>query len=489
MAETAPPVIVLFRNDLRLSDNPALHAAIVSGQPVLPVFIHDETAPLRRLGGAARWWLHHSLAALTKAFDSLGSDLVVMRGNTQSLLSALVEKTGAKQVVWNRRYGLAEIEADKALKTALQAKGIEAKSFNGHLLREPWDVKSKTGTHLRVFTPFYRAMMALGEPHAPIGPPVQLQAYRGAMPEEHRVPFADLHLLPTRPDWSAGLAAEWMPGDTGAMQRLTAFLDGAIDGYGEGRNRPDKLSTSMLSPHLRFGEISVRQVWHAAVASFRSGRSKASAADQETFLKELGWREFSYHLLYHHPDLASANHQPKFDGFPWSEAPDKLKAWQRGLTGYPVVDAGMRQLWQTGWMHNRVRMIVGSFLVKHLLIDWRQGEDWFWDTLVDADPASNAASWQWVAGSGADAAPYFRIFNPVSQGEKFDPRGDYVRKYVPELANMPAKFIHRPWDADLVTLRAAGVKLGGTYPATVVEHDFARQRALAAFKSISSAAA
>jgi deoxyribodipyrimidine photo-lyase len=489
MAETAPPVIVLFRNDLRLSDNPALSAAVARGGPLLPVFVHDETPPLRPLGGAARWWLHHSLSRLIETITQCGAELLLLRGNTKALILTLIERTGAKHVFWNRRYGLAEIEADKDLKSALQAKGVDAKSFNGHLLHEPWDVKSKTGTHLRVFTPFYRAMTALGEPEAPLPPPQRLHAYQGTLPKDTRFTLADLQLLPTQPDWSEGLGAEWRPGEAGAAERLSVFLDGAIDGYCEDRNRPDKLSTSMLSPHLRFGEISVRQVWHAAVASFRSGKSKASPSDQETFLKELGWREFSYHLLYHHPDLASANHQPKFNDFPWQDTPEKLKAWQRGRTGYPIVDAGMRQLWQTGWMHNRVRMIVGSFLVKHLLIDWRHGEDWFWDTLVDADPASNAASWQWVAGSGADAAPYFRIFNPISQGEKFDPHGDYVRKYVPELASMPAKFIHRPWDADLVTLRAAGVKLGSTYPVAVVNHDFARQRALAAFKSISSAAA
>jgi deoxyribodipyrimidine photo-lyase len=482
------PAIVLFRNDLRLSDNPALAAAIATGQPILPLFILDETPPIRRLGGAARWWLHHSLSRLAEALERCGAKLRIVNGAQAAILTELCSKIAPAAIFWNRRYGLAERDADAALKTLLQDSGVEAKSFNGHLLREPWEVKSKTGTHLRVFTPFWRAFLALGEPQRPIAPPATILGFDMAGTIVPGLPLAALNLLPKRPDWSGGLAEEWHPGEAGAAARFDAFLEGASAGYAEGRNRPDRLSTSKLSPHLRFGEISVRQIWQAAESAFRSGRSKARASDQETFFKELGWREFSYHLLYHHPDLGQANHQPKFDAFPWETNEAALEAWQQGRTGYPIVDAGMRELWRTGWMHNRVRMIVGSFLVKHLLIDWRRGEEWFWDTLVDADPASNAASWQWVAGSGADAAPYFRIFNPISQGEKFDPEGSYVRFNVPELATLPASIIHRPWDGKPFELRAAGVKLGDSYPVALIEHDKARVRALDAFKSISVSA-
>jgi deoxyribodipyrimidine photo-lyase len=489
MPTSAPPVLVLFRDDLRTADQPALLAAAETGQPIIPLYIRDETARARSLGGAARWWLHHALQSLSKDLAALGADLLILRSEANAAILDLADKTGATGVFWNRRYGLAERDADAALKTALGARDISAKSFNGHLLREPWEIKSQSGTHFRVYTPFYRAARAMGDPPAPKAAPKALNGFDWRAAGIPGLALDTLELLPHRPDWAAGLRAEWTPGSAGAAKRLEAFLDGAVRGYAEDRNLPDRLSTSRLSPHLRFGEISIRQVWHSAIASFRSGRSKAGDADQETFLKELFWREFSYHLLYHHPDLATANHQHKFDGFPWREDPAGLRAWQRGETGYPIVDAGMRELWRTGWMHNRVRMIVGSFLVKHLLIDWRKGEEWFWDTLVDADPANNAASWQWVAGSGADAAPYFRIFNPVAQGEKFDPDGGYVRHYVPEISVLPNRFIHRPWDAPPLEKIAAGVKPGGSYPVAIVEHEKARQRALSAFKSISSSAA
>ncbi len=453
MPDANTPAIVLFRDDLRLADNPALLAACTSGQQVLAVHVMDEAPGLRQLGGAQRWWLHHSLARLEQGLAARGCELLLLRGDALDITVALAARMKAAAVFWNRRYGLAERERDAALKSALTAAGIVAQSFNGHLLREPWEVKSKAGTHLRVFTPFYRAASQLGEPAVPRPPPTRINGFDWVSAGLEGLPLASLGLLPFTPDWSGGLADEWTPGEEGAALRLDAFLARGIGGYAEGRNRPDQLSTSRLSPHLRFGEISIRQVWHAAESAYRSGKSAAGPQDHETFLKELGWREFSYHLLYHHPDLPNANHQPKFDSFPWRDDAIGLKAWQRGMTGYPIVDAGMRELWQTGWMHNRVRMIVGSFLVKHLLIDWRRGEEWFWDTLVDADSANNAASWQWVAGSGADAAPYFRIFNPVTQGEKFDPDGVYVRRFVPEIAGLPNAVIHRPWDAKPFELR------------------------------------
>jgi deoxyribodipyrimidine photo-lyase len=329
-----------------------------------------------------------------------------------------------------------------------------------------------------------------GEPPPPLPAPAALAA--STLPAGAAltpVSVDDLRLRPTKPDWAKEMATLWTPGEAGARMQLGRFLEGAVKGYGDNRNRPDRISTSRLSPHLRFGEIGPRQIWHATRAAFESGHASAKAYDVEKFLTEIGWREFSYHLLHQFPELANSNFQPKFDAFPWLDDAKALNAWQRGLTGYPIVDAGMRELWRTGWMHNRVRMIVGSFLVKHLLIDWRRGEDWFWDTLVDADPASNAASWQWVAGSGADAAPYFRIFAPVLQGEKFDPNGDYVRKYVPELAKLPKQHIHKPWAAPHPVLASAGITLGRDYPHPIVNHEDARKRALAAFKSISSAEA
>ncbi len=319
------------------------------------------------------------------------------------------------------------------------------------------------------------------------GPPLPAPARIAAAPLPpgfHFLPIGDLGLEPTRPDWAGGLREEWTPGEDGARARLSAFLDGGLKGYAIDRNRPDRPASSKLSPHLRFGEISIRQCWRAARVAFDAGETGASDTDLDTFLKELGWREFSYHLLFHNPTLARTNYNVKFDAFRWRDDEAALEAWRRARTGYPMVDAGMRQLWTTGWMHNRVRMIVASFLVKHLLIDWRAGEEWFWDTLVDADPANNAASWQWVAGTGADAAPYFRIFNPFGQGEKFDPDAVYIRRWVPELAKLPNDVIHRPWAAPPALLAAAGVKLGETYPLPMVDHDAARARALAALQGM-----
>jgi deoxyribodipyrimidine photo-lyase len=473
----ASTTLLWLRDDLRIADNPALIDAASSGQPILPVYILDDSKDRRALGGAARWWLHHSLSALANTLP-----LRFFVGDPAVILPKIAEAARSSRVVWNRRYGLAERNLDAGLKSALEAQGIAVKSHNGHLMREPWEVKSKAGTHFRVYTPFWRAFLALGEVDLARPQPAALTFFGGPrLPGEQQL--QELALLPRNPDWAASFSNEWQPGESGAKQRLATFTDNAFKGYAQNRNRPDFVSTSRLSPHIRFGEISLRQLWHGAKAAHHA--SRCADDDLETFLKELCWREFSYHLLYHHPDLATANHQPKFNSFPWRSDKKQLKAWQKGRTGYPIVDAGMRELWQTGFMHNRVRMIVGSFLVKHLLLDWRHGEDWFWDTLLDADPANNAASWQWVAGSGADAAPYFRIFNPVAQGEKFDPDGIYVRRYVPELSEMPSKFIHAPWTAPMGILLTAGVKLGSTYPVAVVDHEKARALALSAFKSIS----
>jgi deoxyribodipyrimidine photo-lyase len=477
------PIILWFRDDLRLSDNPALHSACGSGRPVLPVFVLDEERDgARPHGAASRWWLHHALAALAGDLSARGAPLRLLRGPAGRLLPALAAQTKASSVVWNRRYDKAGIAVDTRLKADLGDRALTVQSFNAALLREPWEVKSRAGEPLRVFSPFWRAATALGEPAAPLPAPARIRGFEGEVTGS--VALDALELLPQKPDWAGGLRAQWTPGEAGARARLTHFIAEGLPGYAEGRDRPDRDATSKLSPHLRFGEIGPRQIWHAVQAAHAAGTTRGSDRDVQKFLAELGWREFSYNLLYHHPDLGSVNLQRRFDAFPWTGSRDALDAWQNGRTGFPIVDAGMRQLWTTGWMHNRVRMIVASFLIKDLMIDWRAGEDWFWDTLVDADPANNAASWQWVAGSGADAAPFFRVFNPVLQGERFDPQGRYVARWVPELARLPPSVIQKPWTADDATLAAAGLRLGHDYPRPIVDHDRARQRALAAFASL-----
>lgn len=474
------PVIVWFRQDLRLADNPALSAAAASGAPVIPVFIREEDpADPWPLGGASRWWLHGSLSALAADLAVAGSPLVLRRGPPAHVLRDLIAETGADTVLWNRRYEPAARARDEAIKAALKAGGLRVESVNGALLFEPWTVRGKTGEPYRVFTPFWKACLALPEPPAPLPAPVRLNAPAVA-PAGDRL--TDWGLLPTAPDWAGGLRDTWTPGETGARRRLAAFLDGPVAVYKTERDRPDRPSVSRLSPHLHFGEISPRQVWHAARHAAAAQPERATGVD--AFLREVGWREFSVNLLHHLPLLPESPLDARFARFPWCDDPAGLAAWQRGRTGYPIVDAGMRQLWQSGWMHNRVRMIAASFLIKDLLIPWQAGQAWFWDTLVDADLANNAASWQWVAGCGADAAPYFRIFNPVLQGEKFDPAGAYVRRWVPELAHLPDAWIHKPWEAPPAVLAGAGVRLGQTYPRPLVDHAAARTRALAALETI-----
>ncbi|MBX3532100.1 MAG: deoxyribodipyrimidine photo-lyase [Rhizobiaceae bacterium] len=458
------PVLVLFRHDLRVADNRALSAAAATGKPVLPVFLLDEQAG-RAPGAARRWWLHHSLVALGESLAALGTPLVLRRGPTSRIVTELVEATGADLVMWNRRYEPSAVETDRALKSWLTTIGIAAESFDGQLLHEPWTVKTAAGEPYKVFSAFWRAANAGPEPRAAVDAPKSLCCMPDAPPSER---LDDWRLLPQRPDWAGGLRAAWEPGEEGAQKRLAEFI-GGLAGYAAGRDLPARDATSRLSPHLAHGEITPFQI----VQTLRE--MDAPAVDKSKFLAELGWREFSWHLLFHFPDLASQNFQPAFDAMGWRDAPGALVAWQQGRTGYPLVDAGMRQLWTTGWMHNRVRMVAASFLTKHLLIDWRAGERWFWDTLVDADAANNPASWQWVAGSGADAAPYFRIFNPLLQGERFDPDARYVREHVAELAAIPPAEI----------LRAGGdVKLAAGYPVALIDHPFARQRALAAYHSM-----
>jgi len=462
-----------FRNDLRLADNRALAAAVAAGQAIVPVYIHDPEAASRWAPGAAsHWWLHQSLASLAHSLNDRGAGLILRHGNTEDVLAELAAETAATAIYFSRAYEpWARAQEERINKRF--AGQIDLKRYAGQLLREPEEVRTKSGDPFKVYTPFWRALSALGAPSAPLPAPKKISSTSKRLASDR---LDDWKLQPTKPDWAGGMRETWQPGEQGALARLDAFLKTSLAGYAETRNLPAIDGTSRLSPYLHFGEISPRLCWHRATAA--QDEVKAGDAALETFLKELVWREFSYHLLVHWPDLPEKPFRPEFAQFPWRKSAAKLTAWQRGQTGYPIVDAGMRQLWQTGWMHNRVRMIVASFLIKHLLIPWQAGEDWFWDTLVDADLASNAASWQWVAGSGADAAPYFRIFNPITQGEKFDAEAAYVRRWVPEIAKLPDDVIHAPWTASATILARAGVTLGKSYPLPIVDHAVARQRAL-----------
>lgn len=474
------PVLLLFRHDLRLSDNLALCAAAGTGRPVVAAFVLEETSKgARTLGGARRWWLHHSLAALREELEKLGLHLVLRAGPMVEIAISLAEETHAGAVYWNRRYDPAGMATDTLLKATLKERGIETDSFSGHLLHEPWRLKTGSGGPYRVFTPFWRSMMESIHPRPPADAPEKITPYRDDLPGDA---LEDWNLLPKNPDWSKGLQESWTPGEAGARERLADFINGTGENYRSRRDLMAETGTSGLSPHLAHGEITPFQIWQAL-----EGESEIGEEDLQTFRREIGWREFCWHLLFHNPKLATENFNRNFDAFPWRDDQNALQSWQRGETGYPVVDAAMRQLWQTGWMHNRARMVVASFLVKHLGIHWRKGEEWFWDTLVDADPASNPANWQWVAGSGADAAPFFRIFNPVLQGEKFDPVGKFARRYVPELAALPDKHLHQPWKAPQSALEKAEIELGKTYPRPMVDHRAARERALVAYKSVRNA--
>ncbi|MGB0579482.1 MAG: cryptochrome/photolyase family protein [Limisphaerales bacterium] len=463
--------IVWFRLDLRLSDQPALTAAIKRSEPVIPVFIHDpESEGKWRPGAASDWWLHHSLKNLDEELRAVGSRLIVRRGDSLTELRSLVKETGATAVYWNRRYEPLVIARDANIKQALGGDGVEVQSFNGALLHEPWTIQNKAGNPFRVFTPYWRTCVTL-DVAKPLARPRKIGAPK-KWPGSER-----LDLLP-KLNWAKGFKV-WSPGEQGAQSNLKRFLSKAFVDYGEGRDRPDRVGTSRLSPHLHFGEISPRQIW-AAVSKLPQWR-------HSQFLAEIGWREFAHHLLYHFPQTAEEPLRPEFKKFRWRKNAAALKAWQSGQTGYPIVDAGMRELWTTGWMHNRVRMIVASFLIKDLLIDWREGTQWFWDALVDADLASNTLGWQWTAGCGADASPFFRIFNPTSQGEKFDGQGDYVRRWCPEIARLPDRWLHQPWNTPAAALQNAGIVLGRDYPEPIVNHGTARHIALEAFQRIKGA--
>ena len=467
-------VIHLFHRDLRLEDNVALQKAVEFGDAVVPLYIHDTEV----LGGVAEgqaslWWLHHSLTELDNGLREHGSRLILRRGSRLQELLRIIEETGAEAIFFNRRYVPWLDNQDSTIARELS---IPYKRFRGYLLFEPEAIKTKTGTPFRVFTPFYKACLAGMTPYPPAPKPLKIPS-PSKWPQSNSL--SDLAFLPSGPDWSSGLRENWKPGEAGAKERIQSFSK-VLGNYQNDRDRPDLTGTSRLSPHLHFGEISPRSCWNYFLC-------KQESEGKTAFLRELIWREFSYHLLVQYPDMALEPLQKKFKKFPWNEDKTMLTAWERGETGYPIVDAGMRQMWETGWMHNRVRMVVASFLIKHLLLDWRGGHDWFWDTLVDADPANNAASWQWVAGCGADAAPFFRIFNPMAQGSKFDPKGDYVRRWIPEIGQLPSKYIHQPWLAPKMVLETAGIKLGLDYPRPIVDHKIARERALDSLASIKGA--
>ncbi len=445
------PVILWFRRNLRLRDNAAVREAVETGQPIIPVYI----ASPDDAGGASRWWLHHSLAGLDAALRTQGTSLVIRSGSPPQQLAAIASATGADQLIFARRLEPFARSEERALENDL-GDALDILSVDDSLLNPPERVMTQSATPYRVFTPFYRAASRLGEPASPDNSLPRLQAHEHGLDS---LPLEALGLLPQSPDWAGGLRESWSPGEDGALARLDALPD-AVLRYAEHRDRPDLDGTSRLSPHLHFGEISVRQVW----AAVRAAESRGMAADSaEALLRQLYWRDFSYYLLFHFPRLPDAPLREEFERFPWVDDRELLEAWQQGRTGFPIVDAGMRQLWHTGWMHNRVRMIAASFLVKDLMIPWQQGAAWFLDTLVDADLANNSASWQWVAGCGTDAAPYFRIFNPTLQGQKFDPNGDYIRRWVPELTS------------------------GEVYPAPIVDHAEARDRALEAYQLVKAA--
>jgi deoxyribodipyrimidine photo-lyase len=461
--------LIWFRQDLRLHDNPALLHAIDEGYHIIPVFIlDDKNAGEWKRGAASRWWLHQSLEALN---ESLKGKMVFREGDATRIIPELIKETGAKAAFWNRCYEPWRIKRDKDIKETLREQDIEAQSFNAALLWEPWEVLKKDGTPYQVFTPFYRkGCLQTREPDAAKPAPKDIPLADTDVPSGN---LAELSLMPAI-QWYKEMDSLWTPGEQGALQRLDDFLNDGLNGYKEGRDRPDRDNVSRLSPNLHFGEISPRTVWHKIR---QAGIAEGWETDMDHFCSEMGWREFSTYLLYHFPDIPRDPLREKYKAVPWTWNEDYIERWQKGVTGIPIVDAGMRQLWQTGWMHNRVRMIVASLLVKNMLVHWHAGEDWFWDCLLDADLANNSASWQWVAGCGADAAPYFRIFNPVTQGEKFDPDGTYVRRYVPELEHLDNKHIHKPWTAPTPP---------EGYPPPIVDLKQSREAALAAYGTMKS---
>jgi len=464
-------VIYWFRRDLRLLDNPALSEAANAG-PVIPIYILDKLQTNYTEGRASRWWQNQSLYSLNK---QLNHRLLIFNGDPKEIILRLAKVSDSKTVYWNRCYEPWQIELDSKIERILKEKNINVIARNGSLLWEPWRTLKKDGTPYKVFTPYFKKRcLSLPEPRKPI--PKPLNMILADIPSKTAI--KGNFISPKECSWENKIKKYWRIGEKAAINKLENFLKSGLSSYKEGRNYPSKKNISMLSPHLHFGEISPNTIWHRV-------RTSGQSEDSNHYLSELGWREFSYNLLYYFPQLPNKNLQTKFDRFPWRDNSEHLKKWQDGKTGYPIIDAGMRELWETGFMHNRLRMIAGSFLVKNLLIHWHYGKEWFWNCLVDADLASNSASWQWVAGCGADAAPYFRIFNPIAQGQKFDPSGEYTRKFVPELRKLPNKYLFTPWEAPTELLADSGIKLGKDYPYPIVDLKNSRELALDAYSSIS----
>jgi deoxyribodipyrimidine photo-lyase len=470
--------IVLFQADLRLADNKALFFACKNSAPIIPVFIYSpEDEGAWAPGAASRWWLHHSLSSLKSSLAAAGANLVIRRGPFAESVNRILAESGARSVYCNQRFEPAARRLESEVEASLAKLGVDFHRYNSSLLFHPELVRTSDDQPYKVFTPYYNRVTRLKSEQ----PLPRNKRLNPASVSLDSLTVSDLDLLP-RIAWDEGLMSVWTPGEAGAQKQLRKFLSEGLALYAAGRDRPDKELVSRMSPYLHFGEISAQTIWQEVVRI--SETTGGGESGSEKYLRELVWREFAYHLLYHFPDTAEQPLRQNFEHFPWRRDAGGLKAWQLGMTGYPIVDAGMRELWKTGWMHNRVRMIVASFLVKDLLIDWREGARWFWDTLVDADLANNTLGWQWTAGCGADAAPFFRVFNPVLQGEKFDPDGNYVRKWLPELAKLPATMIHKPWEMPADVLGRYGVTLGRDYPEPIVDHSFARQRALLALAEI-----
>lgn len=471
------PILLWFRRDLRLSDHQALTSALQSGCPVIPLYIYSE-AEEKATGSASKWWLHHSLQQLAESIRLLGGRLILRTGDPISILASVCQKTGAQQIHVSTCFDPFWQGMDTSISKALQPLGIEFKHFAGQLMWEPQSIRNKSGKPFQVFTPFWKHLCQLSPPGKPLSPTKTWPLYKDTFLESEHL--KQLGLLPTI-RWDKGMQTSWTPGEKGALVQMHRFESEGFKDYPHQRDFPGIEGTSRLSPHLHFGEITPGQIYHHLETKRHRDSRSGSSVMHSTYMKEVGWREFAHHLLYHFPHVTERPLRPEFQAFPWRKDPSMLRAWQKGQTGYPIVDAGMRELWATGWMHNRVRMIVGSFLVKHLLLDWKLGAEWFWDTLVDADLANNTMGWQWIAGCGADAAPYFRIFNPIMQSQKFDAQGNYLRKWIPEISKLSDQDIHTPWAVNPMMLKMAGIELGKTYPSPIVNHTIARETALDAY--------